>query len=83
MIMRIVDHSNANNNDDNNNDNTKNRVTAVPGFQTGSGQTGLSQKGHKFLTCCHMLCLSAHMLPQFAQMLQRATFCAHLTPIRS
>ena len=27
----------------------------VTGFQTGSGQTVFTQKGHKFLTVCHML----------------------------
>ena len=41
----------------------------VTGFQTGSGQAGFSQEGHKFLTCCHSLCLMrtcCHKLPGFA-----------------
>ena len=39
---------------------------APHGFQTGSGHTGFSQKGHislHFAICC---CLSAHVLPHFA-----------------
>ena len=39
------------------------------GLQTGSGQMGFSQKGHKFLTFCHVLLLVRtfrHMLPHVA-----------------
>ena len=30
-------------------------VPHITGFQTGSGQTGFSQKGHEFHTVCNIL----------------------------
>ena len=32
-----------------------NNSARLTGFQTGLGQTGFSQKGHQFLTCCNSL----------------------------
>ena len=39
------------------------RGARPPRSQTKSGQMVFSQKPHTSPTCCHMLCLSAHMLP--------------------
>ena len=43
-----------------------------PDFQTGSGQTGFSQKGHISLYFA-IVCLSAHTLPHFVT-------CCHILP---
>ena len=37
------------------------RRPSLTGFQTGSGQTGLSRKDQKSLTCCHsLLCVRTY-----------------------
>ena len=48
----------------------------VAGFRTGSGQTGFSQKGHKFHTLCYML-LAVRTRCRIVPYL--ATFC-HMSP---
>ena len=55
----------------------------LTGFQTGSGQTGFSQKGNQLLTVCHSLLLSAHALPHFARclyMLPYLSTCCRILP---